>query len=90
MRDLGSIQSPQHAFYLNLGLESLHVRMPRHVENGQAVAEFLANHPKVVSVTYSGLRETNTMNWHRNICRRVVVVSYPLNWKAAVQQQKHL
>ena len=55
MRDLGSIQSPQHAFYLNLGLESLHVRMPRHVENGQAVAEFLANHPKVVSVTYSGL-----------------------------------
>ena len=55
MRDLGSIQSPQHAFYLNLGLESLHVRMPRHVENGQAVAEFLANHPKVVRVTYSGL-----------------------------------
>ena len=55
MRDLGSIQSPQHAFYLNLGLESLHVRMPRHVENGQAVAEFLANHPKVVHVTYSGL-----------------------------------
>ena len=55
MRDLGSIQSPQHAFYLNLGLESLHVRMPRHVENGQAVAEFLANHPKVVKVTYSGL-----------------------------------
>ena len=57
MRDLGSIQSPQHAFYLNLGLESLHVRMPRHVENGQAVAEFLANHPKVVHVTYSGLPE---------------------------------
>lgn len=55
MRDLGCIQSPQHAFILNLGLESLHVRMPRHVENGQAVAEFLANHPKVVSVTYSGL-----------------------------------
>ena len=41
MRDLGCIQSPQSAFYLNLGLESLHVRMPRHVENGQAVAEFL-------------------------------------------------
>ena len=55
MRDLGCIQSPQHAFYLNLGLESLHVRMPRHVENGQAVAEFLSNHPKVVRVTYSGL-----------------------------------
>ncbi|MCR4798331.1 MAG: O-acetylhomoserine aminocarboxypropyltransferase/cysteine synthase [Lachnospiraceae bacterium] len=56
MRDLGSIQSPQHAFYLNLGLESLHVRMPRHVENGQAVAEFLESHEKVASVTYSGLK----------------------------------
>ncbi len=55
MRDLGCIQSPQHAFLLNLGLESLHVRMPRHVENGQAVAEFLQNHPKVASVSYSGL-----------------------------------
>ena len=55
MRDFGSIQSPQHAFYLNLGLESLHVRMPRHCENGQAVAEFLAAHPKVASVTYCGL-----------------------------------
>ncbi|MCR5396933.1 MAG: O-acetylhomoserine aminocarboxypropyltransferase/cysteine synthase [Lachnospiraceae bacterium] len=56
MRDLGSIQSPQNAFYLNLGLESIHVRMPRHVENGQAVAEFLEKHPKVVCVTYSGLK----------------------------------
>ncbi len=56
MRDLGCIQSPQHAFLLNLGLESLHVRMPRHVENGQAVAEFLQQHPQVVSVNYSGLK----------------------------------
>ncbi|MBQ5927757.1 MAG: O-acetylhomoserine aminocarboxypropyltransferase/cysteine synthase [Oscillibacter sp.] len=55
MRDFGSIQAPQHAFYLNLGLESLHVRMPRHCENGQAVAEFLANHPKVSKVNYCGL-----------------------------------
>ena len=55
MRDFGSIQSPQHAFYLNLGLESLHVRMPRHCENGQAVAEFLASHPKVAKVNYCGL-----------------------------------
>ena len=45
MRDFGSMQSPQNAFMLNLGLESLHVRMPKHVENGQAVAEFLENHP---------------------------------------------
>ena len=55
MRDFGSIQSPQNAFYLNLGLESLHVRMPRHCENGQAVAEFLQNHPKIAWVNYSGL-----------------------------------
>lgn len=55
MRDLGCIQSPQNAFLLNLGLESLHVRMPRHVENGQAVAEFLQDHPKVAAVSYSGL-----------------------------------
>ena len=55
MRDLGCIQSPQNAFILNLGLESLHVRMPKHVENGQAVAEFLENHPKVAYVNYSGL-----------------------------------
>lgn len=55
MRDFGCIQAPQHAFILNLGLESLHVRMPRHVENGQAVAEFLAQHPMVESVNFSGL-----------------------------------
>ena len=55
MRDFGCIQSPQNAFYLNLGLESLHVRMPKHVENGQAVAEFLEKHPKVEKVHYSGL-----------------------------------
>ncbi|MBQ6670508.1 MAG: PLP-dependent transferase [Firmicutes bacterium] len=56
MRDFGCIQSPQNAFYLNLGLESLHVRMPRHVENGQAVAEFLQKHPKVTAVHYPGLK----------------------------------
>lgn len=55
MRDLGCIQSPQHAFILNLGLESLHVRMARHVENGQAVAEFLQKQPQVAYVNYSGL-----------------------------------
>ena len=58
MRDLGCIQSPQHAFILNLGLESLHVRMPRHVENGLAVAEFLEKHPKVKEVSYPGLKSS--------------------------------
>ncbi|MEE1159497.1 MAG: PLP-dependent transferase, partial [Atopobiaceae bacterium] len=56
MRDFGSIQSPQNAFYLNLGLESLHVRMPRHCANGQAMAEFLNAHPKVESVSFPNLQ----------------------------------
>ena len=55
MRDLGAIQSPQNAFLLNLGLESLHLRMKRHCANGQAVAEYLQSHPKVVLVKYPGL-----------------------------------
>ena len=55
MRDFGSIQSPQNAFYLNLGLESLHVRMKRHCENGLAVAKFLESSDKISWVTYAGL-----------------------------------
>ena len=55
MRDFGSVQSPQSAFLLNLGLESLHVRMARHCENGLAVARFLQGHEKVTWVTYPGL-----------------------------------
>ena len=58
MRDLGSIQSPQNAFILNLGLESLHVRMKRHCENAQAVAEFLEAHDKIASVNYCGLESS--------------------------------
>ena len=55
MRDFGSIQSPQNAFLLNMGLESLHVRMAQHCKNGQSVAEFLSDHPKVGWVRYCGL-----------------------------------
>ena len=55
MRDFGSIQSPQNAFLLNMGLESLHVRMAQHCKNGQSVAEFLSDHPKVAWVRYCGL-----------------------------------
>lgn len=56
MRDFGSIQSPQNAYILNLGLESLHVRVKRHCENGQAVAEFLNQHDKIEWVKYCGLK----------------------------------
>ena len=55
MRDFGSVQSPQSAFLLGLGLESLHVRMRRHCENAQAIAEYLAGHEKVAWVNYCGL-----------------------------------
>ena len=55
MRDLGCTQSPQSAFYLNLGLESLHVRMERHCANALAIAEFLETHPAIEKVTYCDL-----------------------------------
>lgn len=55
MRDFGAIQSPQNAFYINLGLESLHLRMKQHCENAQKIAEFLVNHEKVAWVHYAGL-----------------------------------
>ena len=56
MRDLGSIPGPQNSFLLNLGLETLHLRMPQHCRNAQQVAEFLEAHPKVAWVHYSGLK----------------------------------
>jgi O-acetylhomoserine (thiol)-lyase len=55
MRDLGSIPGPHNSFLLNLGLETLHLRMPRHCENAQKVAEWLQNNPKVAWVNYCGL-----------------------------------
>ena len=57
MRDFGCTQSPQSAFYLNLGLESLHVRMERHCLNAQKVAEFLASNDKISWVNYPGLQD---------------------------------
>lgn len=55
MRDFGSIQSPMNAYFLNLGLESLPVRIAQHCKNARAVAEFLSKNPKVESVVYPGL-----------------------------------
>ena len=55
MRDLGSIPAPMNSFLLHLGLETLHLRVPRHCENAQRVAEFLNNDPRVAWVHYSGL-----------------------------------
>ena len=58
MRDLGSIPSPTNSFLLNIGLETLHLRMPRHCENAQKVAEYLENHEKVAWVNYAGLKSS--------------------------------
>ena len=58
MRDLGSIQSPMNAFLLNIGLETLHLRMPRHCENALKVAQYLENHEKVAWVNYPGLKSS--------------------------------
>ena len=58
MRDLGSIPSPMNAFLLNVGLETLHLRMQRHCENAQKVAEFLEGHEKVAWVNYPGLKSS--------------------------------
>ena len=55
MRDLGAVPSPQNSFYLNLGLETLHLRVPRHCENALKVATFLEAHDKVAKVNYPGL-----------------------------------
>lgn len=55
MRDLGSIPSPQNAFYLGIGLETLHLRMERHFENAMTLAKHLENHPRVEWVSFSGL-----------------------------------
>ena len=57
MRDLGAIQSPQNAFLLNVGLETLHLRVPRHCENALKVAQYLKNHEKVAWVRYAGLED---------------------------------
>ena len=58
MRDLGSIQAPLNAFLLNVGLETLHLRVPRHCENAQKVAKYLVNHEKVAWVNYPGLKSS--------------------------------
>lgn len=57
MRDLGSTPSPQNSFYLGLGLETLHLRMPRHYENALAVAKFLENNDKISWVSFSALEK---------------------------------
>ena len=94
MRDFGSIQSPQNAFILNLGLESLHVRMPRHCENGLAVAKFLKDHPKISFVIYPGLEgdtyHETAMKYMPNGTCGVVSFGFTGGRQAAETFMKHL
>lgn len=66
MRDLGSIQSPQNAFYLNIGLESLHLRMKKHCENALAVAKYLKSNEKVAWVNYADLEDDQ----YNDLCKK--------------------
>ena len=94
MRDLGSVQSPQNAFYLNLGLESLPFRVRQHCANAQAIAEFLSAHPKVAWVKYCGLKGDK----YYDLARKYLpngscgVISFGLKGgrKAAESFMKHL
>ena len=68
MRDFGSIQSPQNAFLLNLGLESLHVRLQRHCQNGLAVAKYLASDPRIAWVKYPSLEGDKDYELAKKYC----------------------
>ena len=94
MRDFGSVQSPVNAYILNLGLESLPVRMEQHCKNAQAVADFLASHPKIERVNYPGLKD----NPYYSIAKKYLpngscgVVSFEIKGgrKVAESFMKHL
>ena len=94
MRDFGSTPAPQSAFLLNLGLESLHVRMERHCANAQAVAEFLEGHEKIAWVNYAGLPS----NQYHDLAKKYMpggtcgVVSFGVRGGRAAAEQfmKHL
>ena len=88
MRDFGAQQAPQQAFILNLGLESLHVRMAKHCENGQAVAEFLESHPKVKKVSYCGLPSDKYYKTAQKYLPKgsCGVVSFELEGRAAAEK----
>ena len=94
MRDFGSIQSPMNAYMLNLGIESLAVRVPRHCENALKVAQFLEGNPNVTWVNYPGLES----NKYYNLAKKYMpngtcgVVSFGVKGgrKAAEEFMKHL
>ena len=81
MRDLGCYPAAHSAFLLNLGLETLALRMERHCANAQKVAAYLESQEAVEFVNYPGLKVLNTILWHRNICQMAVVELFPFPLK---------
>ena len=94
MRDFGSIQSPQNAYILNLGLESLAVRMERHCQNAQKIAEYLQKHRNVAWVTYCGLKGDKCYDLGQKYLKKgsCGVLSFGVKGgrKAAEEVMKHL
>lgn len=90
MRDLGSVQSPNDAFLLNVGLESLHLRMQRHCENALKVAKYLQNHPKVTWVKCAMLEDDAQHALAKNICQTAPAALYHSVSRAAEMRQQHL
>ena len=80
---------PTNSFLLNVGMETLALRMQRHYENAQAVAEFLEKHPQVAKVNYPGLSSSPDYALKQNIYLTVCVVSFPLRLKVAKKPQQN-
>ena len=90
MRDLGAIPSPHNAFLLNLGLETLHLRMKQHCSNALEVAEYLQNHPKVKWIKHPGLPGDQYYERAREFMPEELVVSFPLGLKEDERVHKAL
>lgn len=90
MRDLGAQAAPMNAFLLNLGMETLALRMERHCANALAVAKFLEADERVAWVNYTVWRAARTMRLRRSICRTAPAASFPSASRAAVRRLRSL
>ena len=86
MRDMGCCQSPQGAFYINQGLETLPLRMERHCRNAEAIAAYLEKHPAVESVNYPRRSATRKKPWPTSICPTDAAASFPSPSRAEGKQ----
>ena len=85
LRDFGPALAPMNAFLTIPGIETLRLRMERHVANALKVAEFLEKHPKVAWVYYAGLTTNRITRWRKNTCRKARARSSPSASRAATR-----